>query len=201
VKDFSKVVKNKLIRRRSRSPQIGYLPLQSVAEGDPIESRTTAPANAHTQHVHARVETLAQRLADQDKVNAATAAADEAANGSPTTNGHEENNNNAGRGGDTREEHTAIAQMSNSLQRASRQPTAASAKPPLPRRVAGSGGHIAQTPQSPAQIVSQIDHMQKEELDNILAQLETENQLLQQEYDRLRVSCCQTACVTHGRVT
>lgn len=38
--------------------------------------------------------------------------------------------------------------------------------------------------QSPQQIVSQIDHMQKEELDQILAQLERENRALQAEYDR-----------------
>ena len=34
-------------------------------------------------------------------------------------------------------------------------------------------------PQSPAQIVRTIDHMQKEELDNLMHQLEDENRQLQ----------------------
>ncbi len=54
------------------------------------------------------------------------------------------------------DEHAAIATLSSSL---------------------GSGvaASTPRTPKSPAQIVSQIDHMQKEELDQIMKQLEEEN--------------------------
>lgn len=51
VRDFSKVVKNKFKRKRywKKHPRLGYLPVQSVNEGTPIEVRNVPPFNPLTQ--------------------------------------------------------------------------------------------------------------------------------------------------------
>jgi len=51
VRDFTRVVQNKFRRRRyfRSHPRLGYLPVQSVAEGTPIEARNTPPFNPATQ--------------------------------------------------------------------------------------------------------------------------------------------------------
>lgn len=63
VKDFGRVMKNKLKSRKffERNPKVGYLPVQSVSEGCPIESRSTTPSNAYTQAIHGRIENFANR--------------------------------------------------------------------------------------------------------------------------------------------
>jgi hypothetical protein len=64
VRDFGRVMKNKLKSKRyfRSHPRIGYLPVQTVDEGAPIESRSTTPANPSTQHLHGHVEVFAERL-------------------------------------------------------------------------------------------------------------------------------------------
>ena len=52
VRDFTKMFKNKFRSKRyfKKHPRLGYLPVQTVLEGDPLEryAITTSPAHLHT---------------------------------------------------------------------------------------------------------------------------------------------------------
>ncbi|XP_017873163.1 PREDICTED: dystrophin isoform X4 [Drosophila arizonae] len=68
VRDFTRALKNKFKSRKyfKKHPRVGYLPVQSVLEGDALES--PAPSPQHTSHqlqndMHSRLEMYASRLA------------------------------------------------------------------------------------------------------------------------------------------
>ncbi|KPU80246.1 uncharacterized protein Dana_GF16554, isoform L [Drosophila ananassae] len=68
VRDFGRALKNKFKSRKyfKKHPRVGYLPVQSVLEGDALES--PAPSPQHTTHqlqsdMHSRLEMYASRLA------------------------------------------------------------------------------------------------------------------------------------------
>ncbi|XP_059218790.1 dystrophin, isoforms A/C/F/G/H isoform X11 [Stomoxys calcitrans] len=68
VRDFTRALKNKFKSRKyfKKHPRVGYLPVQSVLEGDALES--PAPSPQHTTHtlqndMHSRLEMYATRLA------------------------------------------------------------------------------------------------------------------------------------------
>ncbi|XP_015038375.2 dystrophin, isoforms A/C/F/G/H isoform X10 [Drosophila pseudoobscura] len=68
VRDFTRALKNKFKSRKyfKKHPRVGYLPVQSVLEGDALES--PAPSPQHTTHqlqsdMHTRLEMYASRLA------------------------------------------------------------------------------------------------------------------------------------------
>uniref|UniRef100_A0A0A1XNJ6 Protein detached n=1 Tax=Zeugodacus cucurbitae TaxID=28588 RepID=A0A0A1XNJ6_ZEUCU len=68
VRDFTRALKNKFKSRKyfKKHPRVGYLPVQSVLEGDALES--PAPSPQHTTHtlqndMHSRLEMYASRLA------------------------------------------------------------------------------------------------------------------------------------------
>ncbi|XP_055923871.1 dystrophin, isoforms A/C/F/G/H isoform X8 [Eupeodes corollae] len=68
VRDFTRALKNKFKSRKyfKKHPRVGYLPVQSVLEGDALESPTPSPQ--HTTHtlqndMHSRLEMYASRLA------------------------------------------------------------------------------------------------------------------------------------------
>lgn len=68
VRDFTKALRNKFKSRKyfKKHPRVGYLPVQSVLEGDALES--PAPSPQHTTHtlqsdMHSRLEMYASRLA------------------------------------------------------------------------------------------------------------------------------------------
>ncbi|XP_076373889.1 LOW QUALITY PROTEIN: dystrophin-like [Tachypleus tridentatus] len=67
VRDFTRVVRNKLKSKHyfKKHPRLGYLPVQTVLEGDDLES--PAPSPQHTlssQEMHSRLELYASRLAE-----------------------------------------------------------------------------------------------------------------------------------------
>merc|ERR1719427_387098 len=64
MKDFTKALKNKFKSKRSlqKHTKKGYLPVQTVLEGDPIES--PSPHHQNSQDVHNRLEQFASRLAE-----------------------------------------------------------------------------------------------------------------------------------------
>ncbi len=57
------IVRNKLKSRRyfRSHPRVGYLPVQTVDEGVPIETRSITPSNAASQSLHSHVQLFAQR--------------------------------------------------------------------------------------------------------------------------------------------
>lgn len=68
MRDFTRALKNKFKSRKyfKKHPRVGYLPVQSVLEGDALES--PAPSPQHTTHnlqndMHSRLEMYASRLA------------------------------------------------------------------------------------------------------------------------------------------
>ncbi|GFS73950.1 hypothetical protein NPIL_167371 [Nephila pilipes] len=67
VRDFTKIMKNKFKSKRyfKKHQRLGYLPVQTVLEGDDLES--PAPSPQHTlssQEMHSRLELYASRLAE-----------------------------------------------------------------------------------------------------------------------------------------
>ncbi|XP_075552995.1 dystrophin isoform X4 [Dermacentor variabilis] len=69
VRDFTKIMKNKFKSKRyfKKHPRVGYLPVQTVLEGDDLES--PAPSPQHTlssQDMHSRLDQYANRYTDTE---------------------------------------------------------------------------------------------------------------------------------------
>lgn len=69
VRDFTRALKNKFKSKRyfKKHPRVGYLPVQTVLEGDVLESPTPSPQHSHTlgpYDMHSRLEMYASRLAE-----------------------------------------------------------------------------------------------------------------------------------------
>ncbi|KAB7498107.1 Dystrophin, isoform E [Armadillidium nasatum] len=144
MKDFTKALKNKFKSKRSlqKHTKKGYLPVQTVLEGDPLESPSPSPShNVSSQDMHSRLELYASRLAEVElRTNS---------NSTP----------------DSEDEHGLIAQYCQSL---------SSTDAPFP------------VPKSPLQIMASVDADQKDELEQMIKDLEEENRALQAEYERLK---------------
>lgn len=69
VRDFTRALRNKFKSRKyfKKHPRVGYLPVQSVLEGDAMESPAPSPQHTTTQNLqndmHSRLEMYASRLA------------------------------------------------------------------------------------------------------------------------------------------
>ncbi|KAK3510935.1 hypothetical protein QTP70_027830, partial [Hemibagrus guttatus] len=160
VRDFAKVLKNKFRTKRyfAKHPRMGYLPVQTILEGDNMETPVTlinfwpvdhlpasSPQLSHDD-THSRIEHYASRLAEM-----------ETRNGSYV-------NENISPNESMDDEHLLIQHYCQSLNQGS----------PL--------NH----PQSPAQILISMETEEKGELERVLNDLEQENRRLQAEYDRLK---------------
>ncbi|XP_053311034.1 dystrophin isoform X1 [Spea bombifrons] len=160
VRDFAKVLKNKFRTKRyfAKHPRMGYLPVQTVLEGDNMETPVTlinfwpvdsAPASSpQLSHddTHSRIEHYASRLAEMENTN-----------GSYLNDSISPNES-------IDDEHLLIQHYCQSLNQES----------PLSQ------------PRSPAQILISLESEERGELERILADLEEENRNLQSEYDRLK---------------
>ncbi|XP_070495965.1 dystrophin, isoforms A/C/F/G/H-like isoform X7 [Chironomus tepperi] len=137
VRDFTRALRNKFKSRKyfKKHPRVGYLPVQSVLEGDALES--PAPSPQHTTHtlqndMHSRLEMYASRLAQVEG------------------------------GSGTRSNSTPESDDEHQM--------------PNPS-ISSSNG-----PKSPSN-----EAEEREELEQIIRDLEEENATLQAEYERLRV--------------
>lgn len=67
VRDFAKVLKNKFRTKRyfAKHPRMGYLPVQTVLEGDNMETPASSPQLSHDD-THSRIEHYASRLAEME---------------------------------------------------------------------------------------------------------------------------------------
>ncbi|XP_070800302.1 dystrophin isoform X2 [Pituophis catenifer annectens] len=160
VRDFAKVLKNKFRTKRyfAKHPRMGYLPVQTVLEGDNMETPVTlinfwpvdsAPASSpQLSHddTHSRIEHYASRLAEMENTNGTYMSDSISPNESID------------------DEHLLIQHYCQSLNQES----------PLSQ------------PRSPAQILISLESEERSELERILADLEEENRNLQAEYDRLK---------------
>ncbi|XP_040600117.1 dystrophin isoform X6 [Mesocricetus auratus] len=160
VRDFAKVLKNKFRTKRyfAKHPRMGYLPVQTVLEGDNMETPVTlinfwpvdsvpasSPQLSHDD-THSRIEHYASRLAEMEN-----------SNGSYLNDSISPNES-------IDDEHLLIQHYCQSLNQDS----------PLSQ------------PRSPAQILISLESEERGELERILADLEEENRNLQAEYDRLK---------------
>uniref|UniRef100_A0A1I8EJT8 Calponin-homology (CH) domain-containing protein n=1 Tax=Wuchereria bancrofti TaxID=6293 RepID=A0A1I8EJT8_WUCBA len=126
VRDFGLMVRNKL-RSKSKT-RIGYLPVQTVDEGPPLETGNVTPVNPFTEPVHNRIQLCARRLWRA-----------QGENGTPIPASN-----------DTGEEmRMSMTEL-----------------------------------KSPLQLLSQVEQMHKEELDQVLHKLQHENRELKKEIER-----------------
>ncbi|VDM97496.1 unnamed protein product [Thelazia callipaeda] len=127
VRDFGMIVRNKL-RSKSKT-RIGYLPVQTVDEGPPLETNNVTPLNPATEPIHYRIQLCARRLW-------------------------------RARGDDN----TLVFPVSHDI------------------------GEEVRTSmmelKSPLQLLSQVEQMHKEELDQVLHKLQHENRELKKEIER-----------------
>uniref|UniRef100_A0A8D2JCW8 Utrophin n=1 Tax=Varanus komodoensis TaxID=61221 RepID=A0A8D2JCW8_VARKO len=160
VRDFTKVLKNKFRSKKyfAKHPRLGYLPVQTVLEGDNLETPITlismwpeqydpsqSPQLFHDD-THSRIEQYANRLAQMERTNGSFFT-----DGSSTT-------------GSVEDEHALIQQYCQTL---------------------GGESPISQ-PQSPAQILKSVEKEERGELERIIADLEDEQRMLQVEYEQLK---------------
>uniref|UniRef100_A0AAQ5X2X4 Dystrophin n=1 Tax=Amphiprion ocellaris TaxID=80972 RepID=A0AAQ5X2X4_AMPOC len=70
VRDFAKVLKNKFRTKRyfAKHPRMGYLPVQTILEGDNMETPGSSPQLSHDD-THTRIEHYANRLAEMENRN------------------------------------------------------------------------------------------------------------------------------------
>ncbi|XP_039384571.1 utrophin isoform X3 [Mauremys reevesii] len=160
VRDFTKVLKNKFRSKKyfAKHPRLGYLPVQTVLEGDNLEAPITlismwpeqydpsqSPQLFHDD-THSRIEQYATRLAQMERTNGSLLT-----DSSSTT-------------GSVEDEHALIQQYCQTL---------------------GGESPVSQ-PQSPAQILKSVEKEERGELERIIADLEEEQRSLQVEYEQLK---------------
>ncbi|XP_069866825.1 utrophin isoform X2 [Dipodomys merriami] len=160
VRDFTKVLKNKFRSKKyfAKHPRLGYLPVQTVLEGDNLETPITLismwPEHYDPSHspqlfhddTHSRIEQYATRLAQMERTNGSFLT-----DSSSTT-------------GSVEDEHALIQQYCQTL---------------------GGESPVSQ-PQSPAQILKSVEREERGELERIIADLEEEQRNLQVEYEQLK---------------
>ncbi|XP_070273932.1 utrophin isoform X2 [Myotis yumanensis] len=160
VRDFTKVLKNKFRSKKyfAKHPRLGYLPVQTVLEGDNLETPITlismwpenydpsqSPQLFHDD-THSRIEQYATRLAQMERSNGSFLT-----DSSSTT-------------GSVEDEHALIQQYCQTL---------------------GGESSVSQ-PQSPVQILKSVEREERGELERIIANLEEEQRNLQVEYEQLK---------------
>ncbi|XP_041106254.1 dystrophin-like isoform X4 [Polyodon spathula] len=164
VRDFTKVLKNKFRSKKyfSKHPRLGYLPVQTVLEGDNLETPVTLISMCPEQYelvqspqhsyddTHSRIEHYASRLAQMEMSNGSLPT-----DSSSTT-------------GSMEDEHMLILQYCRTL---------------------GGESPLSQ-PQSPAQILQDVEKEERGELERVIARLEEEQRNLQIEYEHLKEQHC-----------
>ena len=193
VRDFTKVFKNKFRSKKyfKKHPRRGYLPVQTVLEGDPIESpvsdntldRSSAERSFESSPQTSPIIEMEPKLLNNQQeapvkkpANATVlSAVNSTLESTNTTNSNEMHSTlqryasrlaeveQRNYSSDTDDEHQLIAQYCQSLH-----------------------GESSHSLQSPMQIVMAIDSDQRQELQAMIQDLEEENKNLQAEYDRLK---------------
>ncbi|KAJ8009626.1 hypothetical protein DPEC_G00090860 [Dallia pectoralis] len=161
MRDFTKVLKNKFRSKKyfAKHPRLGYLPVQTVLEGDNMEIPVTlismcpeqyelspSPQLSHDD-THSRIEQYASRLAQMERSNGSLPTDSSSATGSMD------------------DEHALILQYCQTL-----------------------GGELSpcSQPQSPAQILQAVEREERGELERVIQRLEDKQRSLQREYDQLK---------------
>lgn len=136
------MVKNKMKRSRSK---VGYLPVETVDEGLPLENDQIAPQNPATEVIHQRMQVIAQRLAKRQQENL------NATNVSKALSLKEENR-------------VVINENPSTKPRIHKSATEGAG-------MIRDGADV----KSPSQLIKQVEQMHKEEMDQLLQKLQFEN--------------------------
>ncbi|XP_016380409.1 utrophin-like [Sinocyclocheilus rhinocerous] len=169
MRDFTKVLKNKFRSKKyfAKHPRLGYLPVQTVLEGDNMETLSPSPQLSHDD-THSRIGQYASRLAQMERSNGSLPTDSSSATGSMD------------------EEHALILQYCQTLGGEG----SSFSQPQTPAHVSRSPAHNTHSPsyliQSPAQILQAVEREERGELERIIARLEEEQRTLQREYEQLR---------------
>lgn len=182
MRDFTKVLKNKFRSKKyfAKHPRLGYLPVQTVLEGDNMETPVTlismcpehyelspSPQLPHDD-THSRIGEYANRLAQMERSNGSLPTDSSSATGSMD------------------EEHALILQYCQTLGGEG----SSFSQPQSPAHISRSPAHNTHSPsyllQSPAQILQAVEREERGELERIIARLEDEQRALQREYEELR---------------
>ncbi|KAK6295536.1 hypothetical protein J4Q44_G00347620, partial [Coregonus suidteri] len=161
MRDFTKVLKNKFRSKKyfAKHPRLGYLPVQTVLEGDNMEIPVTLISMCPEQYEpsqssqlahddsHSRIEQYASRLAQMECSNGSLPTDSSSATGSMD------------------DEHALILQYCQTL---------------------GAEVSPCSQPQSPAQILQAVEREERGELERIIQRLEDEQRTLQREYEKLK---------------
>ncbi|XP_076128623.1 utrophin isoform X2 [Alosa pseudoharengus] len=176
MRDFTKVLKNKFRSKKyfAKHPRLGYLPVQTILEGDNLETPVTllsmcpeqyelspSPELSHDD-THSRIEQFANRLAQMERSNGSLPTDSSSATGSMD------------------EEHALILQYCQTLGGeglSCSQPCS-----PTQSRVSP-----ASALQSPAQILQAVERAERGELQRVISRLEEEQRVLQREYEDLQL--------------
>ncbi|KAG1936101.1 utrophin [Pimephales promelas] len=182
MRDFTKVLKNKFRSKKyfAKHPRLGYLPVQTVLEGDNMETPVTLISMCPEQYelspspqlphddTHSQIGKYASRLAQMERSNGSLPTDSSSATGSMD------------------EEHTLILQYCQTLGGEG----SSFSQPPTPAHISQSPAHNVHSPahllQSPAQILQAVEREERGELERIIARLEEEQRGLQREYEQLR---------------
>ncbi|XP_060793676.1 utrophin isoform X3 [Neoarius graeffei] len=169
MRDFTKVLKNKFRSKKyfAKHPRLGYLPVQTVLEGDNMETLAQSPQLPHDD-THSRIEQYASRLAQMERSNGSLPTDSSSATGSMD------------------EEHALILQYCQTLGAEGASCSQPQSPTHTPKSHAlslhGSGPAL----QSPAQILQAVEREERGELERIITRLEEEQRCLRREYDQLR---------------
>ncbi|XP_031437852.1 utrophin isoform X1 [Clupea harengus] len=175
MRDFTKVLKNKFRSKKyfTKHPRLGYLPVQTILEGDNLETPVTllsmcpeqyelsqSPELSHDD-THSRIEQFANRLAQMERSNGSLPTDSSSATGSMD------------------EEHALILQYCQTLGGEG----LSCSQPCSPAQLFVSP---ASTLQSPAQILQSVERAERGELQRVISRLEEEQRVLQHEYEDLQ---------------
>lgn len=144
MRDFTLMVKNKMRRARSK---VGYLPVDPVDEGRPLEHGQSAPQNPATETLHQRMHVLSHRLLKRQQESASALNVNKALalNGEP--------------------QHVQLEEGAGRPLRIHKSQTEGAA----PRLEPSTDV------KSPFQLLKQVEQMHKEEMDQLLQKLQYEN--------------------------
>lgn len=162
VRDFTKLLRNKLMSRKKKNSRLGYLPVHSLDAETP-ESPSLSPGRSVSR------QEMSERLGDVFNTQLSEvdnrSASDESASRQVTPQQHQEPVRATGGSPLMKDEHSLIAVYCQKL----------------------SEGHVAQLiPESPMQVAQEIDAEQRKELEHMIKELEAENANLKEEYNHLK---------------
>uniref|UniRef100_A0A183C715 Calponin-homology (CH) domain-containing protein n=1 Tax=Globodera pallida TaxID=36090 RepID=A0A183C715_GLOPA len=176
MRDFTVIIKNKVRQGKSR---IGYLPVEQINEGPPLECNDQTPQNADTEAMHQRMQLIASRL-DKRQIEAAEAFPSAIMPSEEQINGHLEKDNTP-----ANEMAADVQNAQFPLKKWQKQSQKALG---FMQECQRSNILVPHEAKSPNQLISQVDQASKEELGQLLQKLQYENIELKRAIDERRVA-------------